>query len=380
MGFQSVLSMFMLFVVIPVWIGMIWVRFLRIKDGAEVFFMAWITGIVTMLAVGQIVLVPMIAAESTLSLAVSVIKMLYTVFAVISFYIVLGRFFTPSVKSDIENARGTIVTDIAGEDADEKRGAVKENAGKKSIFTAVFGVAAALLIFLQAFVPAYYQHIDDDDSRFVSEEVSAVVHDTMLKDDPISDRFMYWDMGETRKDLASPWTMYVAACCRIVNLAPAVFSHTLFPFFMIPICYAVFFMIGCILFRDDREKVFLFLIFLSVLLIWDYTSTHTIGSMLLLRIWQGKALAASFIIPVLLLLFYRILQQKESVREMALLPVVSFAGSLVSGIGIVIVSILLAIYGLVDFIYYRNGKKTLAIWMSAAPCGVYLVYYLSGIV
>ncbi len=363
MKYQSVLSMFLLFVVIPVWIGVIWVNFLRIKDRAEAFFMAWITGIVTMFAVGQIVLVPLIAAEATLTLAVSVIKMLYTLLAVISFYLLLEHIFGCSLEAEKKQARRMNA-------ADEK----------KSVFTAVFGVAAAVLIFLQAFVPAYYQHIDDDDSRFVAEEVSAVVHDTMLKDDPISDRFMYWDMGETRKDLASPWTMYVAACCRIVNLAPAVFSHTLFPFFMIPICYAVFFLIGCILFRDDREKVFLFLIFLSVLLIWDYTSTHTSGSMLLLRIWQGKALVAGFFIPVLLLLFYRILQQRESVREMALLPVVSFAGSLVSGIGIVIVPILLAIYGLVDFIYYRNLKKTLAVWMSAAPCGIYLVYYLNGII
>ena len=52
------------------------------------------------------------------------------------------------------------------------------------------------VILLQAWIPYHYQHIDDDDARYVSEEVSAVVHDTLLVDDPITDEYMYWDVGK----------------------------------------------------------------------------------------------------------------------------------------------------------------------------------------
>ena len=90
------------------------------------------------------------------------------------------------------------------------------------------------------------------------------MHDTLLVDDPITDEYMYWDVGEVRKDVTSPWTMYVAMCCKITGIAPAVFSHTFFPFFMIIICYVLYGMIGNVLFRGDAEKTALFLIVLSV--------------------------------------------------------------------------------------------------------------------
>lgn len=369
MTYKTILHVFLLFVLVPAWIGILWVSFLRIKNRLDIFFNAWILGLVTMFAVGQLILVPMIALGQTLTSAVMVFKLILTVLGTISFYIVL-KWMIPLFS---EGER------ISFKKEKPDGGALQRLKSSHRVCTLLFGVLAAALILLQAFVLSYYQHIDDDDSRFISEEVSAVVHDTMYVDDPITDDFMYWNLGEVRKDLTSPWTMYAAMCCRIADVAPAIFSHTVFPFFMIIICYAAYAMIGRALFKRDMEKVFLFLIFLSVLLIWDYTSTHTLGSMILLRIWQGKAIVAGFIIPVQLYLFYQILGQKRNGRYIAALYPMSFAGSLLSGIGIVVLPVMLAVYGLIELLYSRNFRRTLAIWLAAVPCGIYLGYYLSGI-
>lgn len=364
MTFKNMISMCMLFIILPLWIGLLWIRFLKIKGKLESFLIAWILGLVMMLAVGQIILVPMVAASRTLTSAVIIFKILLTILAVLSFYRVL-------LSMQENKPRLAAVR--------ESRTANESIGNTSKIWTSVMGVLAAVLIFGQALIPMVFQHIDDDDSRFVAEEVSAVVHDTMLKDDPITVDFMYWDLGEVRKDLTSPWTMYVAMCSRIADVHPAIFSHTLFPFFMILICYAVYGMIGRILLKNDMEKVFLFLIFLSVIHIWGYTSTHTMASMLLLRIWQGKAIVASFIVPLLFYLMYQILKREKAGGYIASLYAVSFAGSLLSGIGIVLVSVMIAVYGLVDFIYHRKWKKALGIWLSAVPCGIYLGYYLMGL-
>lgn len=365
----------MLFVFVPIWIGIIWISFLRIKNRLECLLNAWILGLVTMFAAGQLILVPMIALGQTLTSAVMVFKLVLTVLGTVSFYVIL-KWAAPLFEQAKRQASGREKT----EGGTMRKGfAVLPVSSSRRVYCAVFGVLAAVLIVLQAFILSYYQHIDDDDSRFIAEEVSAVVHDTMFVDDPITVDFMYWNLGEVRKDLTSPWTMYVAICCRIADAAPAVFSHTVFPFFMIIICYAVYAMIGRVLFRGDMEKVFLFLIFVSVLHIWDYTSTHTLGSMILLRIWQGKAIVAGFIIPVLLYLFYQILRQKKNGRYIAALYPVSFAGSLMSGIGIVVVPVLLAVYGLIELWHGKNFRRTLAIWLAAVPCGIYLGYYLAGI-
>lgn len=371
MTYKTILSMGMLFLIVPAWLGIFWIKFLNIQKKTQAVLIAWVLGVTEMFAMGQLALVPMVAGGFTLTSAVMVIKILFTAGALLSFYVVLQ---TKAFLAERKNVFSPFGNNAYNEDV-----SVSGGEREKKLWMWAFLVLAAVLIVMQAWILARYQHIDDDDSRFVAEEVSAVVHDTMLVDDPIEDTFMYWDIGETRKDLASPWTMYAAVCCRIVDVAPAIFSHTLFPFFMILICYGVYALMGQVLFAGDWEKTALFLIFLSVLHIWDYTSTHTLGSMLLLRIWQGKAIVAAFIIPLLLFLFYLILQQKESGRYPAVLYMVSFAGSLLSGIGIVSVPVLMAIYGILDFCYYRNWKKTLLIWLAAAPCGVYLVYYLMGL-
>ena len=199
-------------------------------------------------------------------------------------------------------------------------------------------------------------------------------------DDPITDEYMYWDVGEVRKDVTSPWTMYVAMCCKITGIAPAVFSHTFFPFFMIIICYVLYGMIGNVLFRGDAEKTALFLIVLSVFHIWNFTSTHTLSAMFLLRIWQGKAIVAGFILPLLMYLFYQIfMSEKQSMKWTAPLYALSFAAALLSGMGIIMAPVMMGLYGLLDGIYHRNLKRMLCIWIAALPCAVYMIYYTAGI-
>ena len=59
-----------------------------------------------------------------------------------------------------------------------------------------------------------------------------------------------------------------------------------------------------------------------------------------------------------------------------LLYVAGVGTCMLSGIGIVTASVLLAVYGVLDFCYYRNWRKTLAIWLAAVPCVIFLGYYL----
>ena len=276
--------------------------------------------------------------QKTLTQALLLWRILLQILAVLSFVIWLGR---------RAGAAETVADAAAG--TEDGAGVQKKERGKAGTWTIVFGILAAVLILLQAYIPARYEHSDDDDSRFVAEEVSAVVHDTMYREDPITADYMYWDTGEVRKDLTSPWAMFVAMHAKEGNMAPAALSHAYLPFFLILICYALYLLIGQVLFGGDWEKTFLFGIVISVLHLAGYTSTHTLASMLLLRIWQ---------------------------RWIPLLYVAGVGTCMLSGIGIVTASVLLAVYGVLDFCYYRNWRKTLAIWLAAVPCVIFLGYYL----
>ena len=285
MSCKSLLYMVGMFVFVPVWIGLLWTDFLKIRERASQLLHAWVLGFATMLATAQLVLVPFVMMQKTLTQALLLWRIILQILAVLSFVIWLGHRAGAA-------AVGTAAADATVRTAD---GAVvkKTGHGKNGTWTIVFGILVAVLILLQAYIPARYEHSDDDDSRFVAEEVSAVVHDTMYREDPITADYMYWDTGEVRKDLTSPWAMFVAMHAKEGNMAPAALSHAYLPFFLILICYALYLLIGQVLFGGDWEKTFLFGIVLSVLHLAGYTSTHTLASMLLAGKGSLRKLRAS---------------------------------------------------------------------------------------
>lgn len=370
MNNRDILFMSVLFVALPAWIGILWVEALNIRGNWERFLHALVLGFSTMLAAAQIVLVPMVAFHAPLTKALAVWKAVILFLALVSFYLVLRRW-----SERIE--RGKPMVEIRMFPSESGNGA-------GGLWTWIFGALLVVFILVQAYIPARYEHRDDDDARFVSEEVSAVEHDTMYWDDPITIDQLYWNEGEVRKDFTSPWAMYIAMCSKMSGIPPAVLSHTYLPFFLILLCYGVYYLIGGALLKGEREKrppvekVLVFLLFLSVIHLWGYTSTHTLASMLLLRIWQGKAVCASLMLPLCFYLMYQILQKEYHRCWIVLLYVASNAACLLSGIGIVTVPALLFLYGAIDFCYNRSLKKLLAIWMAAVPCGLYLLYYLIG--
>lgn len=353
-----------MYILLPMWIGYLWVEFLRITGRINRILHGWVLGFVTMLAAAQLLLVPLVALKQTLTTAIILWNVIMQILAAAAFILWLCRW-----------AKGQVqMSGLARTDRQEKQEHAREEGQRRWLW--IFGILAGVLILIQAYIPARYEHSDDDDARFVAEQVSAVEHDMMYQDSPISAEYLYWNEGEVRKDLTSPWAMFMAITAKESGMAPAELAHTYLPFFLILLCYAVYVLIGRELFKGDWEKTFLFLIILSVVHLSGYTSTHTLASMLLLRIWQGKAVCASFMLPMFFYLFYRIMRQNYDRRWLPVLYFASTGACLLSGIGIVTVPAMLFLYGVVDFCYYRRWRKTFAVWMAALPCAIFLGYYL----
>lgn len=389
MNCKSILYLSVMFILLPMWIGYLWVELLKIKGHISRILHAWVLGFTTILAVTQLVLVPFISLELWLTMAIVIWKLILGILSAISFIFVLKKWavygfpwekceIVEDAVQELDCQRTESCAAVEGSESAKKSGSLlseQQPSGNRK-WIVIFGVLVAILVLIQAYIPARYEHSDDDDARFIALQVSAVYHDTMYRESPIHADFMYWDQGEVRKDLTSPWAMLMAIVSKEGRIAPAVLSHSYLPFFLILLCYALYLLIGQTLFRGDWEKTFLFLIFLSVIHLAGYTSTHTLASMLLLRIWQGKAVCASFMLPLFFYLFYQVLRKDYKKTWIPMLYVASTGACLLSGIGIVTAPIMLFLYGAVDFCYYRKWRKTFAIWMAAVPCGIYLVYYL----
>ena len=91
MSCKSLLYMVGMFVFVPVWIGLLWTDFLKIRERASQLLHAWVLGFATMLAAAQLVLVPFVMMQKTLTQALLLWRIILQILAVLSFVIWLGH-------------------------------------------------------------------------------------------------------------------------------------------------------------------------------------------------------------------------------------------------------------------------------------------------
>lgn len=351
MEIKNLLILVLLFLIVPVWIGTIWAELVKIDRKLKYLCFCWVSGFFTMLAFAQVSAVPLILCRKRFEVFQNFYTMLLVMLCILAAVFLFQR---------------------------KKQGRkVQFQTLKRPAWTALlFAAGAAGLIGIQTYFVSAYQHLDDDDSRFIAEEVMAVEDGTMYTHNPINGKISYWDMGEVKKDMTSPWTMFVAYISDACNIAPAVLSHKYLPIFLIPMCYAVYAMIGMYFFKDDLEKTSIFLIFASALHMYGYSSTHTVSAVMLLRIWQGKAVVGSLCIPFAFYVLCELQEQKAKRGWYGISAVSSCAAALASGSGITAIPIVIGIGGLVNLIHKGGFSKTVKIWCTAIPSVVFLFCYL----
>lgn len=341
-----------LLVAVPMWIGGIWAYFAEFTGWIKKLLFCWVSGFITVMAVSQVILVPLVLRRRSFLEYQWLASILYAGLMIAALVLWIKK---RKQRKDRE------------EKSPEKE--------KVNVWQALFLTGALGLIFIQAFIAGNYQHIDDDDSRFVVEQVLAVEHGAMYTENPVTGALSYWDMGEVRKDMISPWAMLVAYWCKLSGIAPAIMSHKYLPFFLILLCYAVYALTAMHFFGKDREKIGIFLLFVSMLNIFGYFSTHTVPAVMLLRIWQGKALVGAFLLPALCYIMFEIMSQGSRMWYL-LAAACATAAALASGSGITTVPVLIAAFGAAELIHGRKIKKTILIWCTAIPSAVYLFCYL----
>jgi hypothetical protein len=358
----------LLLIVLPAWIGIIWVNAIKPEGVIRSIIIAWVSGFVTMMAVAQLMLVPMVLRRINFSVFMSAAGAAYGVLALVSLAILFKR------KAFVDYSREDFVIE------EDVMYSLPEDDDPQGKWWILFLCGALLLIFLQSIGSGLFQHIDDDDSRFIAEQVIAVNAGTMYKENLIGGRLEYWNLGDMKKDMISPWTMFVALGCKVSGIAPAIFSHNLFPIYMVLMCYAVYTLLGMKLFPNNREKLSIFLIFVCALNIYGYFSTHTTQAVFLLRIWQGKAIVAALMIPFMTYLMWCIMDGKTkraNIPLYLLAAAASTAASLASGTGITIIPIMVAAFGLAELIHKRSISRAILMWSTAIPSFIYLMCYMN---
>ncbi len=239
-------------------------------------------------------------------------------------------------------------------------------------------LAAVFLIMFQTWLLGCNVHIDTDDARFVAEAVAAVEKDSMITIHPITGEEISVRYGELRKDVTSPYPVYLGLLSYLFRLPPAVCAHTYLPFILIPFCYMSFYLVADYLFKGDKYKTWLFLLFLALIHLFSFESIFSSGYTLLTIIWQGRSIFAMVLLPLLWYILMRFFDEATKENEIKLLisfAMVMLASAMLSGMGIMLSLALGVAYAAAIIWNKKNLVLSIKLMILMIPNIIYLIMF-----
>lgn len=246
--------------------------------------------------------------------------------------------------------------------------------GVKSIrHTPVMIWLVLLLLLFQMAVYVFYMHEDADDAFYIGTALTAVEDNSLFQVNPYT--------GEPYKTMPtryilSPFPIFNGMLSQCVRLHPAIIVHTILPVILVMFCYGVFAVLGMELFKNEKEKAGWLVFFTGLYVCYSGFSTSAQGSMMVLRIWQGKSVLAVALLPMILCIFLRIIKRKESKADWILLFGLMLACCMVSSMGIMLGAIMLGCCGMVAAAFRRSFLHLIKWMLCALPNMILAVIYI----
>lgn len=240
----------------------------------------------------------------------------------------------------------------------------------------ILGLLMVIVLF-QTWLLVFHMHVDTDDVRFISEAMEAYELDTMLMHHPITGEYLGRALGEMTKELSSPYPFFIAVMAKMIMLPPAVTAHVVFPLALIPLFYVQAHIIGRFFF-DDNKDVAVFLLILSIIILFSFESIYALGYTLLTIIWQGRSILATIMLPLLWYILMEGMHREIKTRHAAFIVIVSLACCSLSGMGIISSICLMASYVVAYAVSLKNYKRAFLLLMMVLPALLNLGYYFIG--
>ena len=252
-----------------------------------------------------------------------------------------------------------------------------------------------VLLGFQLYKAAAYASFDGDDAYYVVESLIAQQADVMYRILPYTGRPTDVDI----RHALAVFPMWVAFVAVKSDIHATITSHLVMPLVLIPLSYLVYYEIGLLLFRKEREdsgtdsvlykeNLPVFMILMCLFQIFGNVSIYTNETFFLTRTWQGKAMAGSLVIPALfwmLLLIYDGMERRigsgtgTANRVNAGLWVVfvcvNMTAGICSSIAVFLICILMAVTALCLAVAGRSWRIIVRMAAVCIPNVIYMALY-----
>ena len=274
-----------------------------------------------------------------------------------------------SDKSNGKTVKRGILNVIGGEN--EAGGSKDEKALR------ILAIVVAAIIVIQAFLQVFLAYMEVDDAFYVTEAVSSAAGVPFYERIPFTGAYTG---GDFRHGLA-PFPLWLAFISNFTGLNATSLSHVVLPPVHLLLTYGEFALVGRAILGKNKKYLPVFMLLISFLNLFGFTSYMTPEKFFMTRIREGKATIASMILPGLILALFLILKslgenKKTDFRAYLLLFVLNVSGCLCSTLGALLCAVPVFICAVLGAIMFKKVRHLLPMAVSCVPCAVFALMYL----
>ena len=225
-------------------------------------------------------------------------------------------------------------------------------------------IIVLILILFQSVYLSTHMHEDADDSYYVAQGETSVYTNSLYRYSALTGKY---NEDKEIQYMLGPFPIFYAVLSKLSHVEATIIAHSVVPLVFIPICYMVYFLVADKLFNNDKKKAWMFLLFLCLLSIFGNYTIRNNSTFMLFRIWQGKAMLANFIVPLLWYLWFLAVECDFRLINYLLFLLCLFAGLYTTTMSTMICSILLGGLAFIDFLRKRDIKKFIKICSCIIP-------------
>lgn len=231
-----------------------------------------------------------------------------------------------------------------------------------------------IAILLMAFQINYivgHQHTDEDDAFYVATSETAVTTDAIMQYDAYTGK-AYRTLPS--RYVLSPFPIYISVLSKMVDVRPVTMAHMIYPVILMIIAYMIYMLIGREAFESAQSRGY-FMIFVLLAIQFSGYTVYTQSSFFFFRLWQGKAVLATILIPAI---FWQVrrMWDRSNWQDWVLMSAIMIATCMVSSMGIMLGAIATSILGIVWLIDKKSVKHAIGLWATCLPNIICAVIYI----
>ena len=238
-----------------------------------------------------------------------------------------------------------------------------ENLGFTAIVFALVGIQIILAIVFFKWNP--------DDSFYVSLSQTSIDSESIYREEPSMGYQTDSTLLSVTEQIPS-FELQIAIFSKIANVNAAVMCHSIFPVFVIALAYLSFYYFAKFFMKDKNAKIFL--IILSVILLFTGFSSKFRAGALFIKPWQGKAIFLNIGISMILANLIR-MDKKIKKENVILLAISNLFSMSLTSTAIFLIPFVYLPFGLLKLIKGK-GKDILWLILSFAPVIFYILLYI----